>query len=256
MTLTWTPVTDRVFVTTVEPHRVNVGLIVGDNAAALVDSGNSPEQGAELLAAATDRAGVPVTHVVVTHGHHDHVQGLPGMGGVESVAHENLTEATPSRTFSMAWSLDLGNQRIEVINFGSAHTDADAVVFVPGEDVVFAGDLLEEGADPQISDSGSLANWPTFLDGVLGATNNKTRFVPGHGAVVDRDFAFIQRAEIAMIYSMTESLIQQGVSVDDAATAVEWPFTAETLSSVLPKAYAELAAKGIVPKKQLPIFGL
>lgn len=256
MTLTWTPVTDRVFVATVEPHRVNVGLIVGDRAAALVDTGNTAEQGTELLTSARERAGVPVTHVILTHGHHDHVNGLAGMDGVESVAHENLTGTQTSRTFSMAWSLDLGDQRLEVINFGAAHTDADAVVFVPGEHVIFAGDLLEEGADPQFDESGSLANWPTFLDGVLGASTDKTRFVPGHGAVVDRDFAFIQRAEIAMLYSMSESLIQQGTSAEEAATAMEWPFTADTLAVALPKAYAELAAKGIEPKKHLPIFGV
>ena len=74
--------------------------------------------------------------------------------------------------------------------------------------------------------------------------------------MVDRDFAFIQRAEIAMLYSQSEMLIQQGTKVEDAAAATEWPFTQETLAVALPKAYAELAARGIEPKRQLPIFGV
>lgn len=256
MTPVWTPVTDRVFVTTVEPHRVNVGLIVGSDAAMLVDSGNTPEQGAELLASAQLQAGVPVTHVAVTHDHADHTGGVPGMAGVTSVAHENVTSIEPTRQFSMALAIDLGEQRVELVNFGDAHTSSDVIVFVPGERVVLAGDLLEEGSDPQVDETSSLSNWPTVLDGVLGASTESTRFVPGHGAVVDRDFAFIQRAEIAMLYSQTEMLIQQGTKLEDAAAATEWPFTAETLAVALPKAYAELAAKGIEPKRQLPIFGV
>lgn len=256
MSMTWTPVTERVLTTRLEPFRVNSTLVIGDSAALLVDCGNSPEQGALLLAAARERAGVEVTHVVLTHGHSDHAGGLEGMAEVTSIAHENVTDATVTRQFSMALSLDLGNQRVEVLNFGSAHTDGDAVVFVPGENVVIVGDLLEEGADPQVDDSTSLSNWPTFLDGVLGATNGETLFIPGHGDAVDRDFAFIQRAEIAMLYGQTEMLIEQGVALADAADATEWPFAQETLAAALPKAYAELAAKGITPKKQLPIFGL
>ncbi|GAA4906475.1 MBL fold metallo-hydrolase [Tessaracoccus lubricantis] len=254
MTLDWTPVTDRVFVTTVQPHRVNIGLVVGDREALLVDTGNSPEQGAEILASARAKAGVPVTHVLLTHDHHDHVNGLAGMEGVTSIAHEDLAAVEVTRTFSMALAVDLGNLRVEALHFGAGHTDHDVMIYLPGENVVFAGDLLEEGADPQVDDRGSLSNWPTVLDGVLGAANATTKFVPGHGAVVDRDFAFIQRAEIGMIYGQTEMLIHQGTRLEDAAIATEWPFSAETLAVALPKAYAELKARGVEPKRHLPLI--
>lgn len=178
------------------------------------------------------------------------------MPGLISIAHENLTQVEATRPFSIAVAVDLGGERVEVVNFGDAHTTSDAVVFVPGQSVVFAGDLLEEGADPQVDETTSLSNWPTVLDGVLGATHAGTRFVPGHGAVVDRDFAFVQRAEIAMLYSQCEMLIQQGVQLADAAGATDWPFSAETLAAALPRAYAELAAKGVEPRRQLPIFGV
>lgn len=256
MSPAWTPVTERTFVTTVEPHGVNVGLVVGDEAALLIDSGNTAEQGAELLASAREQAGVPVTHVVLTHDHADHTGGVAGMQELTSVAHEDLTSLTPTRQFSMALAIQLGDQRVELVHFGEGHTRSDVIVFVPGENVIFVGDLLEQGGDPQVDETTSLSNWPTVLDGVLGACTDSTRFVPGHGTVVDRDFAFIQRAEIAMLYSQSEMLIQQGTKVEDAAAATEWPFTQETLAVALPKAYAELAARGIEPKRQLPIFGV
>ena len=259
MSVTWTPVADRVFVAALEPHRVNVGLIVGDDGALLVDTGNTVEQGAEVRASAEELTGVPVTHVVLTHDHHDHVGGLDGVrasGEVAVVAHENLTSVEVTRALAVAVSLDLGSQRVEIINFGSAHTDSDVVIFVPTASTVFVGDLLEEGADPQFDEKTALGNWPTFLDGVLGATSASTIFVPGHGAVVDRDFAFIQRAELSMLYSQAEMLIEQGVQLDAAAAAAEWPFGDETLASALPLVYAELARGGVTPKRQLPIFGV
>jgi glyoxylase-like metal-dependent hydrolase (beta-lactamase superfamily II) len=250
MSVTWTPVADRVFVALLEPHRVNVGLIVGDDGAMLVDTGNTAEQGAEVRSSAEEFAGVPVTH---------HVGGLAGVraaGEVSVVAHENLTSVEVTRALVVAVSLDLGAQRVEIINFGSAHTDSDVVVFVPAASTVFVGDLLEEGADPQFDERTALGNWPTFLDGILGATTASTVFVPGHGAAVDRDFAFIQRAELSMLYSQAEMLIEQGVQLDDAAAAAEWPFGADTIAAALPLAYKELALKGVTPKRQLPIFGV
>lgn len=256
MTTLWTPVTDRVFVTTVEPNGVNVGLVVGSHSALLVDSGNSPQQGRALMESAAAVAGVPVTHVALTHDHADHTGGTAGMTGVTSIAHENVKAITPTKNFSMALAVDLGQQRVELVHFGAAHTSSDVIVFVPGERVIFTGDLLEEGGDPQVDETTSLANWPTVLDGMLGASTDSTSFVPGHGTVVDRDFAFIQRAEIAMLYSQSELMIEQGVMLEDAAGATEWPFTAETLSVALPKAYAELAAKGVEPRRQLPILKL
>ena len=77
---------------------------------------------------------------------------------------------------------------------------------------------------------------------VCSASDNRrrggdTRFVPGHGAVADREFAFRQRAEIAMLYSQTEMLIKQGTKVEDAASATEWPFTAETMKQKIDKIF-------------------
>ncbi len=256
MSLSWTPVTERVYVTAVEPHRVNVGMIAGEAAALLVDTGNIPEQGADLLVSARELAGVPVTHVALTHDHFDHTDGLAGMRAVVSIGHENLTRVAPSEPFSMARAIDLGGQRVEFLHFGKAHSASDIAIFVPGENVVFMGDLLEEGATPQIDEAGCLANWPMVLDGVLGASNEKTRFVPGHGAVVDREFAFIQRAELALVYGQAESLIRQGISLPDAANAAEWPWAGDDLERLLAKAYAEHAAKGLVPRPQLPIVSL
>jgi hypothetical protein len=65
--------------------------------------------------------------------------------------------------------------------------------------------------------------------------------------------AFQQRAEISGLYGQVEYLIGRGVKQDDAYTEGEWPFDETTVREVLPLAYAELAAAGIVPRRQLPL---
>lgn len=271
----WRELAPGIHCVTCEPEHVNVGLVVGADAAMLVDAGSTPEQGAALLESARQIAGVPVTHVVITHNHHDHWLGLAGMKDLTSIAHENLlgepSRATrafadsigmtelpqPTITFSIAKAVNLGGGvRLEMLHFGGAHTRGDVLVMVPSGNVIFAGDMLESAGDPQFDETSNIKNWPTALDGVLGAANESTQFVPGHGHVVDRNFAFIQRAEIGMLYGNTEMLIQQGTKVQDAAEASDWPFTAETLKVALPLIYGELEAIGIKPRTQLPISSL
>lgn len=264
------PVATSVHVATLEPESVNVGLVIGERAAALIDSGSRPDQGRALLKSARVLSPVPVTHVVVTHGHHDHLLGVAGMDDVTVVGHETLSTGTdisvdqlaaagletapvPDVTFSLARTVDLGGVRLELLNLGGAHTQGDVLVWIPERNTCFAGDLLEESGDPQFSAASNIKNWPTVLDGVLGAANDDTVFVPGHGQTVNRMFAFQQRAEIGMLYGQTEMLIEQGTRLEDAAASTEWPFTDETLAVALPLIYAELEAKGIKPRTHLPL---
>lgn len=271
----WRELAPGIHMVTCEPEHVNVSLVVGADAALLVDAGSTPEQGAALLASARRITDVPITHVVITHNHHDHWFGLAGMPGLTSVAHENLlaepsratrefattigltTLPQPSETLSIAKAVDLGGGvLVEMVHFGGAHTSGDVLVLVPSANVIFTGDMLESDGDPQFDETSNIKNWPTALDGVLGAANASTQFVPGHGDVVDRNFAFIQRAELGMLYGNTEMLIQQGTKLEAAAEASDWPFTPATLEVALPLIYGELEAMGIKPRTQLPISSL
>jgi beta-lactamase domain protein len=258
---------------------VTVGLVSGEERAALIDCGSTPAQGMALLEQARDLAGTPVTHVVVTHPHHDHWFGLAGMTGVTSIAHENLTrdpepevlEAAAAiglkrlpgaaETFSLAKSLDLGGVRLELLHLGSAHTRADVVVVIPEEEIIFMGDLVESAGDPQFGPASDVRTWPRVLDDVLGASTESTRFVPGHALetaeppelTVNRKFCFRQRAEIAMVQGTVENLVDRGVALENAFDAAEWPFGRDTMRVVLPLIYQRLADRGVTPKRHLPL---
>jgi glyoxylase-like metal-dependent hydrolase (beta-lactamase superfamily II) len=291
----WQPVADRVWVAVAEPTSVNIGLVVGDDAVLVIDTGSSPEQGAAIAAAAQQQAGRPVTHVVVTHDHFDHFWGLAGFGAeVVSIAHESAHVPAPGESAAldddetqhpmapeglvaasspivMVKAIDLGGARAEVIHHGRGHTQGDLVVHLPERDVVFTGDLIEVGAEPSFGPDSTVETWAATLDGMLGATLDSTRFVPGHGPVVDKQAVFEQRANVSTIYGQAEQLVQRGIKLGQALEALDspeidgrphpgasqwdWPYSPATIRAALPLAYAELAAKGVEPRTSLPLLG-
>lgn len=268
------PVADGVYVAVAEPASVNLGLVVGETGALVVDTGSSPAQGAAVRRAAEEVAGVPVTAVLVTHWHWDHWFGLAGFEGVTSYGHETLASrlgdpglpalaaghglavadvVAPSDPFALARVIDLGGRRVELVHFGRGHTDGDVVAIVPEADVIFAGDLLEQSGPPAFGEDCHLKDWPSAVDGILGLVDEGTVIVPGHGATIDRMFAFDQRARISGLYGQVEYLVRSGVKQDAAYEAGEWPFEEDVVRDVLPLAYSQLAAVGLVPRTQLPL---
>ena len=96
---------------------------------------------------------------------------------------DELKPIPSDHTFETQLSLP-GTREAELISFGAGHTEADAILFLPREKVVFAGDLAVVGVQPSMG-SGNPDHWLVVLDEVerLGAE----RIVPGHGPVVAGD---------------------------------------------------------------------
>ena len=84
----------------------------------------------------------------------------------------------PDRTFEEQAVVDVGDRQVELRYLGRGHTDHDAIVLVPGTGVMFAGDLLENGAVPSFGDSYPL-DWPATVDGLTPLVERIA--VPGHG---------------------------------------------------------------------------
>ena len=82
------------------------------------------------------------------------------------VAKTSLVPA--SRSFSSASVVDLGDRLVELVHPGRGHTAGDLVVRIGDADVVLAGDLVEESADPSYGADCYPLEWPGALDFVLG----------------------------------------------------------------------------------------
>lgn len=211
------------------------GLVVGWDAALVIDAGSSLAEGARLRTQAQWLAGHRVTHLALTHPHFDHVFGAAAFAGAEvygpvgmdtvfthereelradavgnGLAAESAEEAVdalvrPRHQVSGEWTLDLGGGRqVLLANLGPAHTAHDLAVLVPGSpEVVFCGDLVEESGEPQAGPDAVPAQWPAALDRLLDLGGEDALYVPGHGAVVDAAFVRRQRDELAARFGVS-----------------------------------------------------
>jgi glyoxylase-like metal-dependent hydrolase (beta-lactamase superfamily II) len=204
---------------------VTIGLVRGRTGALLVDTGSTLVEAAAIDADVRRIAGQPITHVVLTHKHFDHVLGSSVFAEADAYCAPEVVECLTSETDELRRDalghgadateidraiaalrpprhaihdavVDLGDRAVTIAHPGRGHTTSDLVVVAPGkgdEDpvVVFTGDLVEESADPAIDFDSDLAAWPTTLDRVLAIGGPTAVYVPGHGKVVDA--AFIRR---------------------------------------------------------------
>jgi glyoxylase-like metal-dependent hydrolase (beta-lactamase superfamily II) len=212
-----------------------VGLVAGEDAVLLYDTGSTLREGAELRAQAQALLeGRRVTHIALSHPHFDHVLGTAAFAGAEvygavgmdtllrrerdalrasairhGVAAEEAAEAAdmvvaPQHAVCGEWTLDLGGRQVLLANVGPGHTGHDLAVLVPGErEVVFCGDLVEESGEPQAGRDAVGPRWPAALDTLLALGGEDALYVPGHGAVVDAAFVRAQRDELAARFGVS-----------------------------------------------------
>jgi len=195
----------------------NVGIVVGEREALVIDTGMGPANGRRVLAKARSLTDKPLV-LTITHFHPEHGYGakvfadagarivynrsqqdeLDAKGQAyldmfrtfgDAVAEqlEGVDFVEPDELYDDRMVLDLGDVTVELLHFGLAHTRGDQVVFLPEERVLFGGDLLENRIFPivpwfppqDVDVSGS--RWIE----VLGRLEDlePAVVVPGHGEV-------------------------------------------------------------------------
>jgi len=92
---------------------------------------------------------------------------------------EDAEAYEPSRTFETEMTLDPGGTQVRILHPGHNHTPGDAVVHLPGESVVFCGDLVSNGYHVNYEDA-AMENLEAGLD-LLRSLKART-YVPGHGS--------------------------------------------------------------------------
>jgi glyoxylase-like metal-dependent hydrolase (beta-lactamase superfamily II) len=246
----WQEVAQGVYVRRHVELDLNCGLVVGDGACLVVDTRSHLGEAAELIAAVRSVTPHPWT-VVNTHAHYDHCFGNAAfrpatVWGSRGCASALLATAEDQRAAVVAELrsagngaaaelvrttpvdppdalvddtavLDVGGREVVLRFLGKGHTDHDLVVEVEAAGdaaVVFAGDLVEQGAPPAFDDA-----WPAEWPATLGRLHALARgpVVPGHGAVVDAAFVGSQREELlAVLAALRAGRLDDGPY--DAAT--------------------------------------
>jgi glyoxylase-like metal-dependent hydrolase (beta-lactamase superfamily II) len=249
----WQEVGDRVYRRRYESLDLNVGAVVGADELLVVDTRSFAAEAARLLADLRALTPLPCRQVVNTHAHFDHCFGNATLRPAAIWGHERCVEQLrsggeerrqalmtghpeaaeelaavqldpPDRPVGDAGTdLQVGGRRVELRYCGRGHTDNDLVVVVPDAGVVFAGDLVEEGAPPLYGDDAFPYEWPATLDRLLALA--PATVVPGHGDVVGHRFVQGQREELAAMAGLCRRVAAGELTADEAVRAAPFPET-------------------------------
>jgi glyoxylase-like metal-dependent hydrolase (beta-lactamase superfamily II) len=265
MTAGWVEVGERVFVRRYAFFDQNIVVVLGRDEALVLDTRTTHVQAREILDDLRELTSATVEVVVDTHGHFDHafgnrvfrpatIWGHVGCGPFlertgearrERIMSELPDLATdireveidpPNRTFEEQATIEVGGRQVELRFLGRGHTDHDAVVRVPGTGVVFAGDLLEQGAVPSFGDSFPL-EWPETVDRLAPLVD--TIAIPGHGDPGGPDWVREQAAELRAVADLGERIAAGELDLDQAVAMTPYPaYPAEDVRRPLKRAAA------------------
>jgi glyoxylase-like metal-dependent hydrolase (beta-lactamase superfamily II) len=237
-------------------HRVplvpNIGIVVGDDAVLVVDTGMGPANGRRVLEAARGLAGGRRLILTLTHFHPEHGFGAQAFKGAATIVYNRAQRdelAQKGAAYVGMFSgfgpavkaaldgtdlvmpeivydgpgaeIDLGGRRVSLRSWGMAHTAGDQVVWLPEERIVFTGDLAEERQFPIFPwfppDDASIdgARWAAVL-GEIEAWSPAV-VVPGHGAVGDAAVLAAVRSYITDLGARVAASRAKGDAADEIA---------------------------------------
>jgi glyoxylase-like metal-dependent hydrolase (beta-lactamase superfamily II) len=118
-----------------------------------------PNYAAHLRAAIAEVTDLPVTHVVYSHSHIDHIGGVTELGGVPVIVAQEETarllaraadpkRPVPTVTFKDRYTLEVGGQRLELSYHGVAHEPGNIFVYAPEQRVLMVVDVVFPGWMP------------------------------------------------------------------------------------------------------------
>lgn len=188
----------------------NAGFVVTPAGVVVIDALGSPQLARDLLAAIHRITPLPVTHVILTHYHADHIYGLQEFKkagakiianrlGQEYIGSETAANRLKASRVDLAPWIDenthivpadqwldgptdlvVGGVRFLIRPVGPAHTPEDQVIYVPSERVLFAGDVVFRGRIPYVGQADS-RHWIAALGDLLKMEPPPQVLVPGHG---------------------------------------------------------------------------
>jgi glyoxylase-like metal-dependent hydrolase (beta-lactamase superfamily II) len=248
----------------------NVGIIVGQRATLVVDTGLGPRNGETVLHATRALSTTPDLYVVATHFHPEHALGesaFPASARIlrartqqqdidefgldlaktfasRSAATAELLKDAHFRAadvvFDREYRLDLGGVVVRLLALGPTHTRGDTIVWVEGDRVLFAGDVVMNHAFVAFaSPYSSVKAWLADFDQL--STLGARVLVPSHGAVGDATLIEAQRTMMKAIQARAIELKRAGRSADETAQTVQGEFQAAHPDWTAPARVAAIA---------------
>jgi cyclase len=214
----------------------NIAASVGEDGIVIVDDQYAPL--ADKIQAALKNLGItdkPVRFVINTHYHGDHTGGNAPFAnsGSTLIAQDNVRKrmesggtggnggsikmdippapkaALPIITFDHAVTVHLNGEDIRALHFPAGHTDGDAVIFFPRNNVVHMGDDFVRYGFPfiDVASGGSVQGMAAAMEKVSAELPADVKVIPGHGDVSNLDDV---RAFVKMLRE-TSATVQKAI---------------------------------------------
>ncbi len=189
---------DNLYVLKGENGGGNTAVFIMANGVTVVDTKN-PGWGQPILDKIKELTPKPVTMIINTHTHGDHVSGNVEFPATVDVVVQENTKANmekldifkqnnargmAKRTFKDKMTIGSGADQIDLYYFGPGHTNGDAWVVFPALRTVHIGDLFASKGLPLVdgNNGGSVLHYPeTVMKGYNGIKNVDT-VINGHSA--------------------------------------------------------------------------
>lgn len=155
-------------------------------------------------------------HAARTEGERQHAQSDVNAFGIMFDSTASTVLALPNHGLDPAklpMTVDLGGLSV-VLETYPGHTGTDIVVRVPGQNIVFTGDLLFNAWYPVTIDA-SISDWRATL-AKFAAFDKDTLFVPGHGQVCGQEAITLLRSVFDDLAEYAEKMHKAGVPVAEA----------------------------------------
>ena len=227
---------------TLEGSGGTIGVLAGPDGIFMVDGEFAPLTD-KIMAAIRKISTAPVRFMINTHVHPDHTGGNENFAklGVTIFARPELRDrlahpnpgangapgtpapaaALPVVTYDAPIAFHMDGEEIDAIPVPRAHTDGDTMVHFVNADVIMTGDFYRSIQYPNIdrANGGSLKGMLAGLSEVVALAGPKTKIVPGHGAVVDRNAVAAHRDMILVLRDRVAEQIKQGKTQEQVIAA-------------------------------------
>ncbi len=186
-----------------------------------------------LLQEVEEQFGVPITYVIYSHDHADHISGGEVFqdAGALVVAHENAKRdildedhptAVPDITFDRQLTIELGGKVVELTYVGRNHSDNSLVMHFPEERTVFAVDFIPVKSMP----FRNLPDWyiPDWVDSLKAVEQMDFDILaPGHGPLGDRSDVTAMRGYVEDLIRAVGAAARAGQTLEEAQASITLP---------------------------------
>ena len=240
----------------------NVGIIVGERATLIVDTGMGPENGAIILDEARKLSDNTEFYLTATHFHPEHDLGATAFPANAKMirwrGQQAETDATGAQTierfssfspavgallskasyrkadtiFDDELTLDLGGVHVRLSGVGPAHTLGDTVMYVEEDKVLLTGDVVMPVFPAASGQSASIEKWLANVGEFIEFAPRVV--VPAHGRLIDAGTLARYREYLTAVQTETRAAKRQGQSVEAAQAAIA-PKLAQQFSELGPQ---------------------